>query len=85
MGNPIHVYNLIHRIYKLLPLVSMILQVNYLHFESFKTVNTVVISQMSFLLEGQPSDLRPDEQDMEGVTQALARLQFVYRFYARKN
>ena len=40
---------------------------------------------MSFLLEGQPSDLRPDEQDMEGVTQALARLQFVYRFYARKN
>ena len=47
--------------------------------------NAVVISQMSFQLEGQPSDLRPDEQDMEGVTQALARLQFVYRFCTKKN
>ena len=51
-------------------------------FQNFQ-YNTVLNFQVSFLLEGQPSDLRPDEQDMEGVTQALARLQFVYRFYAR--
>ena len=51
-------------------------------FQNFQ-YNTVVNFQMSFLLEGQPSDLIPDEKDMEGVTQALARLQFVYRFYER--
>ena len=42
--------------------------------------NSLVISQMSFLLEPQSSQLRPGEQDMEGVTQALARIQFVYRY-----
>ena len=38
-----------------------------------------LFSKMSFLLDPQTSHIRPDEQDMEGVTQALARIQFVYR------
>ena len=60
MGNPIHVYNLIHRIYKLLPLISTILQVGYMHFESFKTVHIMLFSFTRWAFSWRASTVTSD-------------------------
>ena len=64
VGNPIHVYSLVDRRVMQLPLLR-------------KELSS---QQMTSTIESLVAEIEmPDENDLEGVTQAIARIQFAYR------
>ena len=68
VGNPIHVYSLMDRLVMQLPVLRKELE------EHLGTDNTT--ESIRTLVEEIEM---PEEMDLEGVTQALARIQFAYR------
>ena len=68
VGNPIHVYSLVERMVMQLPVLRK--ELASLH------ITTIVEENIEKLVEEMEM---PDENDLEGVTQALARIQFAYR------
>ena len=66
VGNPIHVYSLVNR---------LVMQLPVLRKELAKQIYTIEESIGSLVEEME----MPDEMDLEGVTQAIARIQFAYR------
>ena len=67
VGNPIHVFNLIHRIVKtLLPVLA-----------SLKSCHRKTEMVEKSIL----GDLKVSEADLVGAMQSLMRIQFIYRFY----
>ena len=68
VSNPVHVYSLIDRLVNRLPLLIS---------ELINQTNTVTIGESIKDLLDEVE--QPSEKDMEGVSQALTRIQFAYR------
>ena len=68
MGNPIHVYSLVYRLVLQLPVLRKDL--------SGQHRTATIEESIGSLVEEMEM---PNEMDLEGVTQAIARIQFAYR------
>ena len=68
VGNPIHVYSLMDRLVMQLPVLRRELANNLGPVDITENIGTLI-----------DATEMPDENDLEGVTQAIGRIQFVYR------
>ena len=72
-GNPIHAYNLVERLVNHLPVIILELAKD--------DTKAVIAEKISHLMKGIEI---PNKNDLEGVTQALVRIQFAYRLDPRE-
>ena len=72
-GNPIHVYCLVERMVRQLPSVRKALALNSETFD--------IAEGLDRMMENVET---VSEDDLVGVTQALARIQFAYRYHCLK-
>ena len=72
-GNPIHAYNLVERLVTHLPVIILELAKD--------DTKAVIAEKISHLMKGNEI---PNKNDLEGVTQALVRIQFAYRLDPRE-